>query len=86
MLRNLSLGKYNTKLYYGTKEGAYSTITGGFLTLIFAMIVIGTSFNILYNTFYWKNYTITTTYADIKGLNDTLKLKDFERSLFDMKI
>lgn len=78
LLRELSLGKYSTKLYYGANKATYSTITGGILTLLFAMIVFATSLNILYQTFNWKNYTIATTYTDINGVTETLKLKDFE--------
>jgi len=86
VLRELSLGKYSTKLYYGTDKSTFSTVTGGILTVLFGLVVIPTSFNILYQTFNWKNYTIATTYTDINGVTETLKLKDFGQSLLGMKI
>ena len=77
ILRELSLGKYKTKLYFGTKQGSYSTITGGILTVLLAVVVVVTSLNILYQTLNWKNYLMTTFYTDLKQFNETLKLKDF---------
>ena len=56
ILRGLSLGKYDSKLYFGAKQGTYSTITGGILTVLFSMVVIATSVNIIYQTLNWKNY------------------------------
>lgn len=47
-LQNLSLGKYNTKLYYDDKKDTYSTKTGGIFTLLLAFAVLGSSFTILY--------------------------------------
>ena len=52
-LRFISLGKYDTKFYYGDKQDFYSTKTGGILSLIFALAVIGNSLNILYLTINW---------------------------------
>ena len=65
LLRWISLGKYETKLYYGAKQYYYSTITGGILSLLFALAVIGTSFIILDKTINWKNYSITNSYTDL---------------------
>jgi hypothetical protein len=48
ILRELSLGKYSTKLYHNNKQSTFSTVTGGILTVFFAMVVIAMSFNILY--------------------------------------
>ncbi len=76
--RQLSFGKYNTKLYYGSKQESYSTITGGIFTLLFAFIVIAASLNILYETINWKNYNMTTTYTDFEALNNTLRIKDLK--------
>ena len=64
-LRKLSFGKYNTKLYYGSKQESYSTVTGGIFTVLFAFTVIATSLNILYQTINWKNYKMTTSYNDL---------------------
>ena len=66
ILRRFSLGKYNTKLYFGAKENQYSTITGGIITILVAIVVVATSLNILYQTIYWENYTITTNYVELK--------------------
>ena len=68
-LRRLSFGKYSTKLYYGSKQDSYSTITGGIFTILFAFTVIATSLNILYETMNWKNYQMTTTYTDLNAVN-----------------
>ncbi len=82
-LRVLSLGKYNTKLYFGNHHSSYSTITGGIITLIFAMIVVVASLSILYSTFNWNHYNITTSYSDIKLLNETLKFEHLIPSLLN---
>jgi len=77
-LRQLSLGKYNTKLYYGSKQESYSTVTGGIFTVLFAFAVIAASLNILYQTINWQNYNITTTYTDLEEVSQTLTIKDLE--------
>ena len=59
ILKQLSLGKYQTKLYYGDKKGEYSTITGGIITLSFALVLIATSINILIQTFRRDNYSMS---------------------------
>ena len=84
-LRWLSFGKYNTKLYFGSKEEDYSTITGGIFTLLFAFAVVGASINIFYETINWQNYTITTTYSDLSLYNETVKVKDLKSVLSGMR-
>ena len=68
-LKLLSLGKYQTKLYYGDNKGEYSTITGGIITLSFTLVLIATSINILIQTFRRDNYTLTSEYIDIVNTN-----------------
>jgi hypothetical protein len=50
------------------------------------MVVAAMSLNILYQTLNWKNYTMNTTYTDLKRFNETLKLKDFEKSILGLDI
>ena len=84
LMRELSLGKYNTKLYFGAKQETYSTITGGLITIIFAITVVLTSLNILYETLNWNNYIMTTTYTDLSDISNTLKLEHFKSSLLNL--
>ncbi len=65
ILRNISLGKYSTKLYYGDKNGKYSTITGGIITLSAFLVLFVTAVNILVHTFKREDYTLTTLYTDL---------------------
>ena len=60
LLKQLSLGKYRTKLYYGDKKGQYSTITGGIITLFFALLFIAASIDILIQAFKRDNYTLNS--------------------------
>lgn len=60
LLKQLSLGKYRTKLYYGDKKGQYSTITGGIITLFFALLFIAASIDILMQAFKRDNYTLNS--------------------------
>ncbi len=60
LLKQLSLGKYRTKLYYGDKKGQYSTITGGIITLFFAILFIAASIDILMQAFKRDNYTLNS--------------------------
>jgi hypothetical protein len=87
ILRKLSLGKYQTKLYYGDKNGEYSTITGGIITLSFAIVLIATSLNILIQTFSRDSYSMTYEYADLLSTNliQTLKMSDFSSTLLNFK-
>ena len=84
-LRGLSFGKYSTKLYFGSKQDSYSTITGGIFTIFFAFTVVATSLNILYQTINWKNYQMTTTYTDLNTVNETLKVGDLKDVLLGMR-
>jgi hypothetical protein len=58
LLKQLSLGKYRTKLYYGDKKGQYSTVTGGIITLFFAVLFIAASIYIMIQSFKRDNYTL----------------------------
>ena len=49
-LKTLSIGKYQTKLYYSDKNEEYSTITGGILTISAAIVLIIASITILLQT------------------------------------
>jgi hypothetical protein len=69
LLKQLSLGKYQTKLYYGDKKGDYSTITGGIITLSFTLVLLATSINILIHTFRRDNYIMTSEYTDLQSTN-----------------
>jgi hypothetical protein len=66
ILRNVSLGKHGTKLYYENKMGEYSTVTGGIITISVAFVLLVTSVNILISTFKRENYTTTTFYSDLE--------------------
>ena len=77
ILRQVSLGQYNTKLYYDNGKRAYSKKIGGLFTIIVAFLVICASFGIFYQTFFWTNYEQTTSYIDLSSLKGTLKIKDF---------
>jgi hypothetical protein len=48
VLRWLSLGSYNTKLYFGNGNESFSTKTGGILTVICVLYVIAASIKITY--------------------------------------
>jgi hypothetical protein len=50
LVKTLSLGKYQTKLYYGNKQEEYSTIMGGILTILAALVLIIASITILLQT------------------------------------
>jgi len=68
-LKLVSVGKYQTKLYYGDKKGEYSTISGGIITISFTLVLLATSINILIQTFRRENYTLTSEYVDIVNTN-----------------
>ena len=85
-LREISFGKYETKLYFGPKQDAYSTITGGIITILATLIFLTTSSFIIYQTLDWKNYNVITTYTDLNEIRETLKVGDFKNSLLNTRI
>jgi len=72
----LSLGAYDTKLYYGKGRESYSTRTGGVITVFCVLYVVFASIRILYQTFFWENFQMTQTYVDFSKINSTLLIKD----------
>ena len=58
LLRKISVGKYQTKLYDRNGEGSYSTVLGGLFTLVSSMVLGVISISILFSTISRRHYNM----------------------------
>ena len=87
LLKKLSLGKYETKLYYGNKDSSYSSVFGGLITITAVFFLAVAVLTILLQTFQQQDYLITSSYTDIINNKESilkLKISDFRDSLYNM--
>ena len=72
LLKMLSLGKYETKLYYGNKDSSYSSVFGGLITISAVFVLVVAALAILLQTFKRQDYLMTSTYTNIENNKETI--------------
>lgn len=71
ILRGISFGKYNTKLYYDETEKSYSSVYGGVFTLLLGSVLLYLSLSLFIACVRRDNWAVTETAA---RLEDTMTL------------